>query len=70
MATGVMTEGKLLATPEETAAMLSLHRARVFSLMSAGVLKSCKIGRSRRVPLTEIQRFIDERMAEAAQARA
>src|SRR5690349_9854379 len=54
---------RLLVDVETAAAMLSLHRSRLFPLMAQGAIRSCKIGKSRRIPVSELQRFIEAQMA-------
>lgn len=54
---------KLLVDVETAAVMLSLHRSRIFPLIKAGALRSLKIGKSRRIPVEELARFIKAQMA-------
>ena len=63
MATHMSASEPLLVTVEDAARMLSLHRSRLFPLMAQGAIKSCKIGRSRRIAVSELRRFIEEQMA-------
>jgi excisionase family DNA binding protein len=42
---------------KEAARLLSLSLAKTYGLLASGELKSVKIGRSRRIPLSEIQRL-------------
>jgi excisionase family DNA binding protein len=49
--------GQLL-TIDEVSARMRLHRSRVYGLLSTGALRSVKIGKSRRVPVAEIERYI------------
>lgn len=59
--------GRLLVRPEEGAEMLSVSRARIYALMASGKLRSIKVGRSRRIPMQEIERFVaDELHAQCA----
>lgn len=51
---------KLLLTPEEAAAMLSISRSKVFQLLAAGSLEGVRIGGSRRIRLTALQRFVED----------
>jgi excisionase family DNA binding protein len=55
-------DGLVLVTPEEAARRLSLGRTTVYGLISAGALESVRIGRSRRVPVAALDRYV-ERMA-------
>ena len=59
--------GRLLVRPEEGAEILGLPRTRIYALMAAGQLRSVKVGRSRRIPMQEIERFVaDEFEAQCA----
>jgi len=49
---------KLLLTPEEAGALLSIGRTKVYELMEAGVLESVTIGRCRRVPAEALVPFV------------
>ena len=51
---------RMLFTVRETADMLGISRSRVYELISADRLASIKIGRSRRVSLASIRRFVDQ----------
>jgi excisionase family DNA binding protein len=57
---------KLLLTPEEAAVMLSVGRTRVYELIGSGQLAAVRIGASRRIPLQELQRFVDQLLAAEA----
>jgi len=46
-----------LVPVKEAARLLSLSLAKTYGLLASGELKSVKIGRSRRIPLSEIQRL-------------
>lgn len=48
----------LLVTVEEMATMLSIGRTVAWELVRKRKIKSVKIGRTRRVPLTAIQEYI------------
>lgn len=50
---------RLLLTPEETAEVLAICRAKVYELIRAGSLRSVRIGASRRVPVDALREFID-----------
>lgn len=61
----------LLLTVEQTSRKLHIGRSRVFELIATGELRSLSIGRSRRIPTAECERFITARMeAEALQRPA
>jgi excisionase family DNA binding protein len=51
---------RLLFTPEEAAAVLSVSRTKVFELIGTGKLGSVRIGASRRIPARELERFVQE----------
>lgn len=54
---------KVLLTPEEAADALSLGRTKVYQLIAEGVLRSVRIGKSRRVPvaaLDDLVRALDD----------
>jgi excisionase family DNA binding protein len=50
---------KMLVTVQEAAAAISLSPAKVFQLIAEGQLQSLKIGKSRRIRVDELNRFID-----------
>ena len=60
---------KVLLTPEETAEALGCGRSQVYALISEGHLRSVKIGRLRRIPVSEVHRYVDNLLADEA-ARA
>jgi excisionase family DNA binding protein len=60
---GRMIMEKLLLTIGEASEMLGVGRSQVYRLISDGQLTSVKIGRSRRVSVAAIRRFVDERTA-------
>jgi excisionase family DNA binding protein len=49
---------KMLLTVREAADVLSVSRSRVYELIYAEQLDSVKIGRSRRVSLASVRRFV------------
>jgi excisionase family DNA binding protein len=49
---------RLLLTPEGAAARLAVGRTTVYALLASGRLKSVQIGRSRRVPVSELGAFV------------
>jgi excisionase family DNA binding protein len=50
---------KLLLTPEEAAEVLSVGRTKLYQLISAGVLRSVRIDKSRRVPVSALVELVD-----------
>lgn len=57
-----MTESvnKVLLRPEEAAQMLSIGRTQLFELLRNNQLESIRIGRLRRIPVSALQRFIED----------
>ncbi|MFB9427936.1 helix-turn-helix domain-containing protein [Streptoalloteichus tenebrarius] len=49
---------KLLYRVEDAARALSLGRTQVYALIRAGELESVKIGSSRRIPVSALQKFL------------
>jgi excisionase family DNA binding protein len=49
---------KLLVTPEEAAAILSVGRTTIYELMASGQLESVHIKSCRRVPVAALERFV------------
>jgi len=52
-----MTE-KLLLRPEEVAELIGVGRTKVYELMGSGLIRSVKIGGSRRVPKSAVDQFV------------
>jgi excisionase family DNA binding protein len=50
---------KGLLYPEDAADWLSISRARLYQLLTAGEIESVKIGRSRRIPVQALERFVE-----------
>ena len=53
-----VANGKLLVTISDAAALLSISRAACYQLISRGQIRSIKIGKLRRVPVSALQDFI------------
>jgi excisionase family DNA binding protein len=49
---------KLLVTPEEAAAILSVGRTTMYELMATGELESVHVKSCRRIPLAALERFV------------
>ncbi len=49
----------LLLTVKQAAGLLGMARSTLYELLDAGALRSVKRGASRRIPLTEVHRYID-----------
>lgn len=56
--TGTPLSGRLLLTPADAAKALGISRTRVYELMASGMLRSVKIGRSRRIPVDALAKFV------------
>lgn len=54
---------KMLLTPIEAAAALSISRSKLYELMSGGRIGSVRIDGSRRVPVRALQEYV-ERLTE------
>jgi excisionase family DNA binding protein len=52
------TSHKLLVTPEEAAAILSVGRTTVYELMATGELESVHVKSCRRIPVAALERFV------------
>jgi len=52
-------ESRILLTPEAAASRLSCGRSTVYELIQEGRLESIRIGRSRRIPVAALERFIE-----------
>lgn len=57
-----MTPSKLLLTVPETCLALGLGRSHVYGLIQRGELPSILVGRSRRIPVAALERFVEERL--------
>jgi excisionase family DNA binding protein len=54
----VLASSPLLLTPKEAAAVLRVGRTTLYALMKAGHLRPVHIGRSCRLPRTELERYV------------
>ena len=52
------TKDQLLLTPEEAARALRIGRTTVYALMKIGELRAVYIGRSCRLPVVELERYV------------
>ena len=57
---------RLMVTVAEAAEMLGVCRNRVYELIYSGQLNSVKMGRSRRIAVAELQRFVASTVGAAA----
>ncbi|MGY1731772.1 helix-turn-helix domain-containing protein [Geodermatophilus sp. SYSU D01045] len=54
----LLASNPLLLTPEEAATVLRIGRTTIYALMKAGDLRPVHIGRSCRLPRTELERYV------------
>ena len=54
----VMAADRLLLTPREAAQVLRIGRTTVYALMKSGELRPVQIGRSCRISLAEVERYV------------
>jgi excisionase family DNA binding protein len=57
--TEAFPNGRLLVTMAEAAEMLSIGRTAFYRLVMEGQIRTIRIGRSRRVPMSVLQEYID-----------
>jgi excisionase family DNA binding protein len=48
----------------EVAKRLTISRSKTYELIAAGQLRALRVGRSRRIPASELERFVAERIAD------
>lgn len=56
---------KILLKPTEAAETLGIGRTRVYEMLACGELPSIRIGRSIRVPVAALQKWVEERHGSA-----
>ena len=59
-----------LVTLPDAAKYLAVSRGALYTLLSTGELASIHIGRARRVPITELRRFIAQRLEQDSARQA
>lgn len=57
---------KLLLRPSEVAELLSVSRTKAYELIAAGVLPSVRVGSSVRVPVVQLQAWIERNLISEA----
>ena len=60
------TAQRLLKVWPDFGQSLSISRSKAFALCAAGEVRTVRIGRSVRVPVEEVDRYIASRLAESA----
>jgi len=53
---------QLLLTTEQAGHALQIGRSHLYTILARGEIKSIKIGGSRRIPMTELERYIEGEM--------
>ncbi len=59
---------KILLTPEEAAEVLGIGKCTVYDLIRMQLLRSVKIGRSRRIPVEACREMVDRMLDEESVA--
>lgn len=59
-ARGASGEQPWLCRPEVAARLIDVSRSKIFEMLASGELPSLKIGRSRRVPIEALRRWVEE----------
>jgi excisionase family DNA binding protein len=62
--TTATTPQRLLYTPDTAGAILDVGRTTIYALIASGELKSVKIGRSRRIPASALEDYINKLTAD------
>lgn len=57
----------LLVSPREACRLLSIGLTRLYEILNAGELDSFLIGRSRRITLVSLHRFVERRRGDSIQ---
>ena len=52
----------LLLTTDQAKRVLQIGRSHLYNLLGRGKIKSIKIGRNRRIPVVELERYIEQEM--------
>lgn len=63
-----MESQRLLLSVEEAADSLGISRAAMYQILGRGEVASVKLGRSRRIPVDALRRFVSERTTEPVAA--
>lgn len=56
---------KILLKPMEAAETLGLGRTRIYEMLACGELPSVRIGRSIRVPVAALNKWVEEKQGES-----
>jgi excisionase family DNA binding protein len=63
---GLTEQGPLVVSPRRAGNLLNIGRTRVYQLLAAGELDSFLDGRSRKITLESVHRYVSRRLAGAA----
>ena len=58
----------LVHSPNSAAQRIQVSPRAIYDLIAKGELRSCKIGKRRLIPDTELQQFVQRKMAQAGAA--
>lgn len=61
-----MDEQQILLTPEAAARRLSVGRSAIYTLLARGEIESIALGRSRRIPVEALDRFVQRQREQQA----
>jgi excisionase family DNA binding protein len=56
----VAESARLLLTAEQAADRLSISRSHLYELLRSGQLQSVLLGRTRRIPVSDLELYVDE----------
>ena len=56
------TDNRLLLTVLEVARRLGMGRSFVYQLVSKGEIPSIKLGRARRIPVSDLEKFVEGKL--------
>jgi excisionase family DNA binding protein len=59
---------RLLVTPREAARMLSLSRSMIYGILERGELPSLKVGRARRIRITDLEAWMERKVQDGRSA--
>lgn len=58
---------KVLLSPDEVALALGISRSQLYKMFASGDILSVKVGRLRKIPVAEVDRFVARLLAQAEQ---
>jgi excisionase family DNA binding protein len=58
---------KLLLRPAEAAEVIGLGRSKMYELLAKGIVPSIKIGKSVRVPVAALRKWVEQQLQEQTQ---